>query len=233
MAMLLAMMATQAQVTVPEPEFLNSYCILTSDSTYKILPKENGSIGEHQTKAKNALKAVGKVANLAGAVGGLGAIVGANTGSFDGLMGGIKAATTSVGVGMVASAASGLAGANGMDIIFAGANSRYVCQADGSDVRILIKAENNDEDPMGLYRIVRLNVIKKERRIQWLELEPSVLGIGEAKDSGYLQFSGHKYGQQSYLLTIPSEEISAGEYAIFYMNIASATSVPVGTFGVQ
>lgn len=231
--MLLAMTAAQAQVTVPEPEFLNSYCILTSDSTYEILPKENGSIGDHQTKAKNAMKAVGKVANLAAATGGLGAIVGMNSGNIDGLVNGLKTTTTSLGVGMVANAASGLAGATGKDIIFTGTNSRYVIPEDGSDVRIMIKAANNEEDPMSLYRIVRLNIMKKERRIQWQEVEPSVLGIGEAKESGYLQFSGHKYGVQSYLLTIPGEEITAGEYGIFYMSLATATSVPVGTFSVQ
>lgn len=231
--MLLAVTAAQAQVTVPEPEFLNSYCILTSDSTYEILPKENGSIGVHQTKAKNALKAVGKIANVAAAAGGLGSIIGANTGNIDGLIGGVKTASTSLGVGMVAGAVSGLAGATGMDIIFSGTNSRYIVEADGNDVRILIKAENNDMDPMSLYRIVRLNILKKERRIQWQEYEPSVLGIGEAKDSGYLQFAGHKYGEQSYLLTVPAEEILTGEYAIFYMNLATATSVPVGTFGVR
>lgn len=32
------------QVTAPEPEFINSYCVLTSDSTFDALPKEDGMI---------------------------------------------------------------------------------------------------------------------------------------------------------------------------------------------
>lgn len=45
-----------AQVTVPEPEFVNSYYILTSDSTMESIHKENGWIGEHETKSKGLLK---------------------------------------------------------------------------------------------------------------------------------------------------------------------------------
>ena len=43
-----------AQVTAPEPEFINSYCILTSDATYDQLPKESGTIGKHENKAKKS-----------------------------------------------------------------------------------------------------------------------------------------------------------------------------------
>lgn len=53
------------QVTAPEPEFINSYCVLTSDSTFDALPKEDGMISKHQNK-------FGKFAKIAGAVGDLG-----------------------------------------------------------------------------------------------------------------------------------------------------------------
>ena len=52
------------QVTAPEPEFINSYCVLTSDSTFDALPKEDGMISKHQNK-------FGKFAKIAGAVGGV------------------------------------------------------------------------------------------------------------------------------------------------------------------
>lgn len=119
-----------------------------------------------------------------------------------------------------------------MDIIFPGKSSRYVYHYDGKDVRLLIKAANNEEDPIGIYRIVKFNTLKKQRRIQWIEFESSVLGTEEAQKSGFLYFTGHKYGDQSYLLTIPASEIEKGEYGIFFMNIITATSIPVGTFGV-
>lgn len=70
---------------------------------------------------------------------------------------------------------------------------------DGKDVRLLIKSSSNEEDPLGIYRIVKFNTLKKQRRIQWFEFEPAVLASEEAQKSGFLNFTGHKYGEQSYL----------------------------------
>lgn len=86
---------------------------------------------------------------------------------------------------------------------------------------------------MDSYRIVRFNASKKERRIQWIEFESSLLGTNETKKAGFVQFEGHKYGNQSYLLIIPASELEKGEYGIFYMSIITATAIPVGTFSVQ
>lgn len=217
----------------PEPEFINSYCILTSDSTYDTLPKENGMIGKHENKTKGLLSKIGKVADVASSASGLGAVIGANVGSVDGVLTSVKVASTASSVGSLANSASALAGASGMDIIFRGKSSSYCYQDDGNDVRILIKAENNEEDPLGIYRIVKFNTNKKERRIQWIEFEPSFLGSDEASNGGFLNFTGHKYGNQSYLLTIPAEEIDKGEYGIFYMSIITSATIPVGTFSVK
>lgn len=43
------------EVRVAEPEFINSYHILTSDTTFATLPKESGTLGQHQNKVKNGL----------------------------------------------------------------------------------------------------------------------------------------------------------------------------------
>ena len=220
-------------INVSEPEFINSYCILTSDSTYDVLPKENGTIGKHENKAKSVLGKIGKIANVASAGGALGAMVGVNTGNIGGALTGLKVAGTASSVASTASSVSALAGSVGMDIIFPGKSSSYTYTSKGGDIRLLIKGENNEQDPMGIYRIVRFNSSKKERRIQWMELEPAVLGSAEAKKGGYVTFTGHKFGTQSYLLTIPAVEVEAGEYGIFYMSIVTATAIPVGTFSVK
>ena len=62
---------------------------------------------------------------------------------------------------------------------------------------------------------------------------PALLGTEDAQKAGYVQFEGHKYGEQSYLLTIPASEMTSGEYGIFYMSIITATAIPVGTFSIQ
>ncbi len=216
-----------------EPEFINSYCILTSDSTYDTLPKENGIIGKHENKTKSLLSKIGKVANVASSASGLGAVIGANVGSVDGVLTGIQVASTASSVGSLANSASALAGSSGMDIIFRGKSSSYSYEKNDGDIRLLIKAESNEEDPLGIYRIVKFNTNKKERRIQWIEFDSSFLSSDEASKSGFLNFIGHKYGEQSYLLTIPAEEVEKGEYGIFYMNIITSTTIPVGTFSVK
>ena len=230
-AMMLTAVSVSAQeVKVEEPEFINSYCILTSDSTFATLPKESGTIGKHENKVKKWSKWIGGAANIVGAGGMIGA---ATAGSVGGVINGVRVVGGAAGVASAAGTVSGLAGSSGMDIIFKGGHSPYSVKFDGNNVRLLIKGENNDTDPMDSYRIVRFKESKKERRIQWIEFESALIGSDETKQAGYVQFEGHKYGNQSYLLTIPASELEKGEYGIFYMSIITATAIPVGTFSVK
>ena len=230
-AMILTAVSASAQeVKVAEPEFINSYCILTSDSTFATLPKESGTIGKHQNKVSKWSKIIGGAADIVGAGGMIGA---ATAGSVGGVINGVRVMGGAASVANAAGTVSGLAGSSGMDIIFKGGHSSYSFKADGSNVRLLIKGESNETDPMDCYRIVRFKESKKERRIQWIEFEPALIGSDETKKAGYVQFEGHKYGNQSYLLTIPASEMEKGEYGIFYMSIITATTIPVGTFSVK
>ena len=228
--MLTAVSASAQEVKVAEPEFINSYCILTSDSTFATLPKESGTIGKHENKVKKWSKWIGGAADIVGAGGMIGA---ATAGSVGGVINGVRVMGGAAGVASAAGTVSGLAGSSGMDIIFKGGHSSYSVNANGNNVRLLIKGENNETDPMDSYRIVRFKESKKERRIQWIEFESALIGSDETKKAGYVQFEGHKYGEQSYLLTIPASELEKGEYGIFYMSIITATTIPVGTFSVK
>ena len=227
-ALALAASSNAQQVTAPEPEIIGSYCMLTSDSTYVVLPKENGKVEKHQNKFSKFSKIAGAVSDLGFA----GGMVGLSTGSMAGLETGVRVMGTAAGVGLAADAVNTLAGVEGMDIAFAGGKSAHSIKKDGKDIRLLIKVEKNDYDPMGIYRIVRFKASKKDRRIQWLTLQPAVLGSSDAQKKGYLSFSGHKYGNQSYLLTIPASELEPGEYGIIYMAVASAQEIPFGTFSI-
>lgn len=228
-SMSLATGSAFSQVTVPEPEFINSYNILTSDSTFAVLPKESGEIKKHQNKASKWSKIAGNASLLGSAAGLLGMSAAS---SMSGVMTGARVVGAASSVGSAASAVNGLAGSVGMDIVFAGGKSAYQTTS-GQDVRLIIKGENNDTDPMDCYRIVKFNASKKERRIQWMEFQPALIGTKEAQKAGYVGFTGHKYGEQSYLLTIPASEVEKGEYGIFYMTIISAAAIPVGTFSVK
>lgn len=210
------------RVVAPEPEFINSYCVLTSDSTYDVLPKESGKVEKHQSKFSKFSKIAGAVSDL-GFAGGL---VGASTGSLSGLETGVRV------MGTAADAVNTLAGVEGMDIAFEGGRSAYTVKSVGNGLRLLIKAEKNEVDPMGIYRIVRFKASRKDRRIQWMTFKPSLLGSSDARKKGFLAFTGHKYGNQSYLIDIPASELEPGEYGIVFMAVASAQEIPVGTFSV-
>ena len=231
MVVMAAVNSYAQEVTVSEPEFVNSYCILTSESTYEVLPKENGEIQKHQNKVSKWAKIAGAASNMAGAAGLLG--VATSGGSVSGISNGVKVISAAHSVGSAADAANTLAGVAGMDIVFKGKHSAYEVKDADKEVKLLVKGENNETDPMDCYRIVRFNTTKKERRIQWMEFEPALIGSKDAEKAGYVKFAGHKYGTQSYLLTIPAEEVKKGEYGIFYMSIATATAIPVGTFSVK
>ena len=180
--------------SIKEPEFINSYCIMTSDDSFESLPREIGTIKRHENIVSNATGGVGNV---------------------------YSSVTT----------AGELAGSKGKDIVLEGGHSSYVVPKDMKTISLVIKAKDNELDPMGLYRIVRFNGSKKDRRIQWMEFSQPLLGSEKAQKSGYVNFIAHKYGEQSYTLTFPEKEMIPGEYGIF-LSTVNGTAIPVGTFSI-
>jgi len=179
---------------IKEPEFINSYCIMTSDDSFESLPREIGTIKRHENIVSNATGGVGNVSS---------------------------SVTT----------AGALAGTKGMGIVLEGGHSSYVVPKDMKTISLVIKAKDNDIDPMELYRIVRFNGSKKDRCIQWMEFSPALLGNEKAQKSGYVNFIAHKYGEQSYILTFPEKEMIPGEYGIF-LSAVNGTTIPIGTFSI-
>ena len=179
---------------IKEPEFINSYCIMTSDDSFESLPREIGTIKRHENIVSNTTGGVGNV---------------------------YSSVTT----------AGELAGSKGKDIVLEGGHSSYVVPKDMKTISLVIKAKDNELDPMGLYRIVRFNASKKDRRIQWMEFPPVLLASEKAQKSGYVNFIAHQYGSQSYTLTFPENEMIPGEYGIFLSTI-NGTTIPIGTFSI-
>ena len=180
---------------IKEPEFINSYCIMTSDDSFELLPKEIGTINSYQNNSPKLSSVVDKVSSK-----------------------------QSVAMDSIPSTKE-------MDIVIKGPHSSYVIPKDMKTISLVIKAKDNESDPMGLYRIVRFNSSKKDRHIQWMEFSPVLLGSEKAQKSGYINFIAHKYGEQSYTLTFPENEMIPGEYGIFLSTI-NGTTIPIGTFSI-
>lgn len=217
------------KVSVPEPEFVNSYYLLTSDSTYAELPKENAAVKKHTSLASKIGKIASHAADVAGAAGGIGVFT---SNSVGGVIDGVRVMGTAANVGSAADAITNLTFAEGKDIVFETGHSPYVTGSN-KDVRIVINNGYNVNDPRDMYRIVRFNASKKERKVRWQTITPSLFGTSQAEKIGYANFSGHRYGNQSYIITLPASEAQPGEYGIFYMGLAQATEIPVATFSIQ
>ena len=178
-----------------EPEFVNSYCILTSESSLEVLPKEIGIINSYQNNSPKLYSVVNKVSPKQSA------------------------------------AMNSIPSTNEMDIVLEGPHSSYVIPKDMKTISLVIKAKDNESDPMGLYRIVRFNGSKKDRRIHWMGFPPTLLGSEKAQKSGYVNFVADKYSLHSYILTLPENEMIPGEYGIF-LSAVNGTTIPVGTFSI-
>lgn len=178
-----------------EPEFINSYCILTSKSSLEVLPKEIGTINSYQNNSPKLSSVVDKVSPK-----------------------------QSVAMDSVPST-------NEMDIVLEGPHSSYVIPKDMKTISLVIRAKNYKIDPMDLYRIVRFNSSKKDRRFQWMGFSPTLLGSEKAQKSGYVNFVADKYSLNSYILTLPEKEMIPGEYGIF-LSAVNGTTIPIGTFSI-
>lgn len=178
-----------------EPEFINSYCILTSESSLEVLPKEIGTINSYQNNSPKLSSVVDKVSPK-----------------------------QSVAMDSVPST-------NEMDIVLEGPHSSYVIPKDMKTISLVIRAKDYKIDPMDLYRIVRFNSSKKDRRFQWMGFSPTLLGSEKAQKSGYVNFVADKYSLNSYILTLPEKEMIPGEYGIF-LSAVNGTTIPIGTFSI-
>ena len=74
-----------------------------------------------------------------------------------------------------------------------------------NDMYIIISWEDNKRSPKRLFQIIPLE-IQKKRRIYNVAKLTAFKGT-VAADQGYVNFSAEKYGEHSYLIKIPAEEL--------------------------
>ena len=51
--------------------------------------------------------------------------------------------------------------------------------------------------------------------------------------NGYLPFEASKFGESSYLITIPASALETGEYGIISPSMVESTVIPIATFSIQ
>lgn len=88
--------------------------------------------------------------------------------------------------------------------------------AQGHPVKLVVRAMDNNSDPLSIIKIYRLRAKKKKRVTVLSEDNSGTLMKSRTHTENLLSFVGQKYGSSSYLLTING--IEKGEYGIVVSN---------------
>lgn len=223
-ALLFTSLTVKAQANdVVEPDSTSAelFYVIPDGKTLQAIPYEVGLIKEHKNKFGDIASKVGKIADAAGILGGVGAVAGANLGSFDTLLGGIKVMDAAGSISDVAGITNSLAGAEGHDFTYDGANAKTIVKRDGKDLKIIANIQcTNKETALGVFKVVRFKTTKKDRRLRWFQTKAALIGTSkseEADKAGYLSFGYQKYGDHSTMLTIPASQLEPGEYGIYFL----------------
>ncbi len=86
----------------------------------------------------------------------------------------------------------------------------------GHPVKLVVRAMDNNSDPLSIIQIYRFQAKKKKRLTVLSEDNSGTLMKSRTHTKNQLSFSGKKYGNSSYLLTING--IEKGEYGVFVSN---------------
>lgn len=81
-------------------------------------------------------------------------------------------------------------------------------------IQLIVRAVDNNTDPMSIIRIFEFSVGKTRKATMAKQNE--LIGTISSNHYKYIAFTGKKYGESSYLLTI--NNISSGEYGITINN---------------
>lgn len=121
-------------------------------------------------------------------------------------------------------------GAAKTKITIDGTSARVRIPEEG-DYKIIVKAVDNNTDPLSIISVFRFDVKKKERRAE----VASVNSFGSRTNNklDFLPFHATRYGNSSYLLVL--EEKPAGEYGIIVRNpnALNEAATIVATFAID
>lgn len=100
----------------------------------------------------------------------------------------------------------------------------------GDDIQFIVRAVDNNTDPMAIIKIFEFDSSKKFRRAELASV--NTFGTTKTNKLHYLNFTGKKYGQSSYLITLKDKP--PGEYGITVTNPNSLDekSTIIATFSI-
>ncbi len=112
-----------------------------------------------------------------------------------------------------------------------GCCSNAVCKPE-NELKIVVKATDNETDPLSIIQVFKFNKKKKKRLAELASL--GTFSGASSNNLDYLKFKAKKHGKSSYLLIIKSFE-RGEEYGIIVNNpnALDQRNTIVSTFGIQ
>jgi hypothetical protein len=118
-----------------------------------------------------------------------------------------------------------------MNLIVEGCCSSVFVEQSSKPLKVLVRAKDNTVDPTTIYKVIKLDKDKKGRRTTTLSfVQTKVMSLKAPKSEDKVDeliFSGKKFGESSYLLSITVT--TPGEYVIIESNGPSWTMMNVST----
>lgn len=104
-------------------------------------------------------------------------------------------------------------------------------RAKAGNIKIIVRAVDNQNDPMSIISLFKFEVKKDLRKILLASL--GTFSGSKSGNMASVSYSAKRYGESSYILTIPSA--GAGEYGIIVKNpyTKDQKSTVVSSFGVD
>lgn len=109
-----------------------------------------------------------------------------------------------------------------------GTESETRVAASTEPVQLIIRCEDNDQDPTDLITVMQFEKKKKERR--YMMSKVSVLGGASMDGMSGLPYEAQRYGESSYKIVVSG--LQTGEYGLMVSAGESAT-FGIRTFGIE
>lgn len=109
-------------------------------------------------------------------------------------------------------------------------NARFTS---GSPLQLIVRAVDNNSDPLAIITIYKLKAKKKSRTVLISEDNSGTLMKSRTNSKDNVRFGGKKYGTSSYLIDL--KDLAAGEYGIVVANpnTRDQKRVVVSCFGID
>lgn len=103
----------------------------------------------------------------------------------------------------------------------------------GQPLQLIVRAVDNNSEPLTIVSIYRLKANDKSRTVLLSKDNSGTFMKSKTNSKALVRFSGKKYGESSYLITL--EDLAAGEYGIVVSNPNSRDEkrVVVSCFGID